>query len=293
MKEKIKEVEHVDCNRAREIMWDEPQNEELLEHIASCPECKSEYELINKTKSALSSKDETSGIMARIRKEEHRRKISKITKFAAVAVLALAVGIFGKLALDSGLKRAEKADDADCVFEAESTTDGYTGTTDNGDFKDFEYSKPMEPSSPPSASPMNPEPESAVSDDAVSNKYTEYPSEEEPEAPVEREEEALESETSQIVRDEADTIWLFGNYKADNNIPSHTADVIVSGDDISGVAQLLCDYGAYVQSSHVVIDKDVYSEVQKLLSEAGFEILTATSSENVLKTVIYFKELLY
>lgn len=109
----------MDCTQAKELMWEKDLPEEFFRHIESCPECKSEYELVKKTKTALSSKDDlTQRILVAATLDKRRRTALRITRIAAAALVVFAVGIFARIALDSGLKTAN-----DCEMELAPTLD--------------------------------------------------------------------------------------------------------------------------------------------------------------------------
>ena len=262
----------MDCTQARELMWEKNLPEEFLAHIEACPECKKEYELVRKTKNALSSKDDLKErILVAAALDKRRRTALRITRIAAVFLVVFAVGIFGKLALDSGLKLVN-----DCEMDFAPTTEhksesSTVGGTQNGFFemldgaasKDSVEAEPMAPEEP-----MEP--------------------------PVVESEEAVEEEAP-AVEDSifADDVGMLMNiYKDMHSLSYHTADIIVSGSDMTGVCDALSELGAQIVDSHIEIEGDFYFEAQDCLTRTDFDILLASSSESVNKTLVYFEDLL-
>ena len=267
----------MDCKQAKELMWEKDLPAEFFEHIETCPECKSEYELVKKTKTALSSKDDlTERILVAAMLDKRRRTALRITRIAAVFLVVFAVGVFGKLALDSGLKTAN-----DCEMNFAPTTEyksesSTVGGTQNGFFETFDGAMSEDAAE---AEPMTPE--------------------EPMEKPVaEDREEIMEETVEDLPTVESDRVYaddvgmLMNVYKDMHSLSYHTADIIVSGDDVSGVCDTLFELGAEKVDSHIEIDGDFYFEAQDLLVRAGFDILYVSSSESVNKTLIYFEDLM-
>jgi len=264
----------MDCKQAKELMWEKDLSAEFLEHIESCPECKSEYELIKRTKTALSSKDNlTERILVAATLDKRRRTALKITRIAAVFLVVFAVGIFAKLALESGLKTAN-----DCEMEFAPTTQNKSESstvvgTQNGFFETFDGALGCDRA----------EAEEPMASEESMDKPV-----------VEDMEEAVEGlptvESDRVYSD--DVGMLMNVYKDIHSLSYHTADIIVSGDDVSGVCDTLFELGAEKVDLHVEIDGDFYFEAQDLLVRAGFDILYVSSSESVNKTLIYFEDLM-
>ena len=260
----------MDCKQIRELMWENDLPEEFFEHIEACPECKSEYELARKTKTALSSRDDLKErILVAATLEKRRRIALNITRIAASLMVVLAVGIFAKLAIDSGMKTAE-----DCEAELPPTlgydrAESMVGTTNGfGELLDGVVKD-----------------EAAVEEAESSMPYQDKPIE----APtVELEEAVIEED----VAFEDDACMLMNVYKDMHELSYHTADIVVAGDDLAGVINALSELGAQRVDSHIEIEGDFYFEVQDCLARADFDILFVSSSESVKKTLIYLEDLI-
>lgn len=106
-------------------------------------------------------------------------------------------------------------------------------------------------------------------------------------------EEAKDTPVTESAPVYADDVGMLMNvYKDMHSLSYHTADIIVSGGDLSGVCDTLFELGAQNVDSHVEINGDFYFEAQELLALAGFDILYVSSSESVNKTLIYFEDLM-
>ena len=259
----------MDCTQAKELMWETDLPEEFFEHIESCPECKKEYELIKKTKTALASKDDmTCRILVAAMMEKRRRLAARIIRVAAVFLVVLSVGIFARLAIDSGLKFEQDSAENFAPALDYDAAESVTGTTNgffDGGTKD-EYFEVNEPASP--------------EDSFMDSVITESEAVEE-EAPV----------AEDMVFDD-DVSMLMNVYKDMHGLSYHTADIIVSGDDTLGASDALEELGARMVDSHIEIEGDFYFEAQELLTRAGFDVLFVSSSESVNKTLVYFEELI-
>ena len=266
----------MDCTKAREVMWEEELSKEFFDHIESCPECKKAYELVKKTRTVLKTRDNMEGaVMKKIKKAERARKISLITKIAAVFVAVLAVGIFAKIIIDNGLERSDKAVSEDQITEEKNEefstgSNGNYGAVDDGLMDKDEVFKP----SAPMEEPMFPAPEAPE----------ETPAEAEPANPG----------SDAITEDSAknDVVMFLNEYKDMNSLSAHTADIVVSGDNIKYAQEILEDYSPETYDSHLEIQGDFYFEVMKSLDSNGFEVIFSTSAETIRKTLIYFDSLL-
>lgn len=264
----------MDCTQAKELMWENDLPEEFFEHIEACPECKNEYELVKKTKIALSSKDNMKErILVAATLDKRRRTALKITRIAAAFLVVFAVGIFARIAIDSGLKTANDSEmelaptlNYDKAESAVGTTNnGFTGLFDGASKDDREEfaEEPMAPEEPM-------------------------------EAPIVESEEALEEEAP-TVEDSIfsdDVCMLMNVYKDMHSLSYHSADIIVAGGDIVGVCDALHELGAVIVDSHIEIEGDFYFEAQDIVTLAGFDTLFASSSESVNKTLVYLVDLI-
>lgn len=264
----------MDCKQARELMWEKDLPAEFFAHIETCSDCRKEYELIKKTKTALSSKDNVKErILVAATLDKRRRTALRITRIAAAFLVVFAVGIFAKLALDTGLKTANDCEAnfaPNLEYKAESSTAATVGGilfdgVANDEF--YEAEEPME---------------STESEEDYDVPHAEEPMAEKPVT--------TEDAKNEILRD--DVGMLMNVYKDMHSLSYHTADIIVSGDDVSGVCNALYELGAEEVDSHIEIAGDFYFEAQDLLTRAGFDILYVSSSESINKTLIYFEDLM-
>jgi len=265
----------MDCEKIREPMFEDPDSAEVLEHVKSCPECRKTHELMTRAVGVLKQKDNvTEAVMKKVKKAERMKRLSLITKIAAVAVFVLMAGIFAKIAIDNGLEKTEKSVSEDRFSKAESsypTTNGTYGAVDDAasDYDAaFEPEAPME--EPMSPSPSDPEEETAS--DGLCDM------------------ERVEAESPSVLED--DTNMLLNQYKSMNSLPMHTADIVVSGDNIQYAKEMLEDLSPSTEDSHIVINGDFYFEAQRVLENAGFDIILTTSAETIKKTLVYFDSLI-
>lgn len=256
----------MDCERIRELMWENELDNDALAHIEACPDCKKDYEIIKATRSALASKKNfKEGIMAKIKAEKRHRTLSIMYRSAAVVLLIFALGIFYKAIVNTASVKEDASINGAFVgnsTESESVTmdsvvsDGCSDTQNSifdyaADAKDDALTEVVpDAEEPMGASPQDKEPPSH------------------------------------------DTYMLLNEYKDMQSISQHTGDIIVAGDNIDGALKALVEMGAVKNGSHIEIAGDFYFEAQELLKSSGFTIVTASSAEWVTKTVIYFEDLL-
>ncbi|MBQ9975100.1 MAG: hypothetical protein IJP16_01205 [Clostridia bacterium] len=272
------------CNDFRSYMWEDNVPDEALKHLEECPECKKEYELVKKMRSSLaSSEDMTGRIMARIVKEKRRQIFKTVSRIAAALVILFAVGIFARLAINSGFVAKESVNDNGAfeseeigfVTKSESTASDDRDYSSDGSLNDiFDYNYPMEAEPEEDFVPMEPESPAPEPETASGSPNMEKDTVESEEAPAH------------------DLYMLLNEYKDNHGISQHTADIIVSGGSLDEVLDTLYELGAVIVDSHVEIDGDYYFEAQTLLEKAGFTVALTSSSETVKKTLIYFEDLL-
>ncbi len=272
----------MDCTKARELMWEDELSEEFFAHIEGCPECRKAYELVKKTKAVLNRPDDMEGaVMKKIKKAEHARKISLITKVAAVFVAVLAVGIFAKIIIDNGLEKSGRDASENNIVMTEKE-DGFSASGSNGTYGEFvdkgltdkedsadDYD--VAPEEPYYEEPMAPSIEEAPS---ASDRYT-------PDGTQNKED---------LSKD--DVNMFLNEYKDMNTLPVHTADIVVSGDNIKYAREVLEKFSPEQCDYHIEIQGDFYFEVQEALQGADFEIVLTTSSETIKKTLVFFDSLI-
>lgn len=266
----------MDCTKARDLMWEDSQPSEFFEHLDICPECRRAYELVKKTRGVFKAPDNmTIPVMDRIKKSERARRISLITKIAAVFVAVMMVGIFAKIIIDNGLDRTKKS------APEHFTTDSTLSTESNGAFDgvvEDAFDTPMEPSY---AEPESPMLDTPAAEEAPSPDYSTYEGMTKDEASV---------ESDMIFEDDAN--MLLNEYKAMNFLSVHTADIVVSGSDTKNALEVLSEFSPSLCDYHIEIVGDFYFEAQKELEREGFEIVLSSASESIKKTLIYFDSLI-
>lgn len=259
------------CEECQKLLWDfdecsESEQKIILEHLAVCPECRETLSLIKKVQNAsaslsISVADKT---IARLEKEK-KPLYSSFLKYSLVASVVIVASLIFLLPTLS-TKTADHAENASVDYKTESVTDGAVGTTweDNllFDRVEMEEAEDFAPEAPLDKEYCENEPIS--SPDTTVDEPMEVP--------------------------EADVQMLINLYKDTFLISSHTSDVVLSGVDINDVCKLLSSLSPVLCDTHVEIETDVLSSVLLILESANIFPIYTTSSETVLKTVIYFEE---
>ena len=251
----------MDCEKCREILWDKEEfsADEVdcaLEHVKECSECERESAIIEEIKNAdiplpFSVSDK---VLEKVRNmEKSPRRNLKFVRIGAVACALILVSV---VSLRIAFPPAKEANDSALKVESESVNDGgYDFVTKNESYSDNDIGGVVE-------EPMSPIPDEPMA-----------------EAPME------DAKNEKV---EEDMYMLLDFYKDAMEISSHTADIVILGNDVEGVFELLFDYTPEDFETHIEMKGDVLYNVESVLKKAGHSVLFTSSSENPRKTVVYF-----
>ena len=122
----------MDCRKAREIMWENLTDTELLNHLENCEECKKEYEIVKMCKCELSkSSDVSSSVIKKISSQKRSTLVKRLSGIAAAFLIVLgAVLIVNKI-----YQNPEKAYDTQLSLNGATKEDAgsLVGATDGQD----------------------------------------------------------------------------------------------------------------------------------------------------------------
>ncbi len=258
----------MDCEKCLEIMWDKDEFcaddvKKAEEHIKECDECAKEYELIKEVKNTTLDLpfSVTDKVLEKVRDMEKKAPVKKF-KFARYGAVVCALVLVSVVCIRYAFPDMKEAMDdgaQNVVTENESVKGEDYEFVTKDEFFDSVGSVEEPEAEPPTA-----------------------------EEPMEMPNEEMKSEE----KVEEDLFMLLDFYKDAMEISSHTADIVLVGNDVDGVLELLFDYTPENCSTHIEMSKDVSFEVEKILEKANYSVLFTSSSENPRKTVVYFKDYL-
>ena len=256
----------MDCDKIRELLWDFDDAEgdelaEMIRHIESCESCARDFRAIKEMKNIrlASGHSVADRVMEKVREDVKRKNIFKITRYAAAACLVLVVCTF------FFLKGFDKKTENDTALSEDVTV---VLQNTHADEERFE-----------------------VLSDPVKTETAKDLSEEENFTQV-KDDALPESVFDDVMTSppEADEQMKLNFYKDDLSLSSHSADIVVSGRDISGALELLAELGAVQTERHIEISGDFSAQVEKILCDGGFQVLYTTSSETPRKTLVFFSD---